>query len=139
MATNHPVSAFLTFASRKVFANTLSSWAKGGLGKTFGLRRVRRCLIAGVSLMLGIYLMTTKHCDLIYTSQVRMSRAGSKKRFSLDVGTLSSFAVPHPFFRYPTQQRALNVFLSALGVVLIKGFLIAEAQFTGEPPVQATE
>jgi len=54
VATNHPVSAFLTFASRNVFANTLLSWVKGGLGKTFELRKVRRYLIAGVSLMLDI-------------------------------------------------------------------------------------
>jgi hypothetical protein len=56
VATNHPVSAFLIFASRSVFANTLLSWVRGGLGNTFGLRKVRRCLIAGVSLMLDILM-----------------------------------------------------------------------------------
>ena len=57
VATNHPVSAFLAFASRNVFANTLLSWVKGGLGKMFGLRKVRRCLMAGESLILDILAM----------------------------------------------------------------------------------
>jgi hypothetical protein len=60
VATNHPVSAFLIFASRSVVANTLLSWVSGGLGKAFGLRIVRRRLIAGVSLMLDI-LMSTEY------------------------------------------------------------------------------
>lgn len=59
VATNHPVSTFLILASWSVFANTLLSWVRGGLGKAFGLRKVRRCLIAGLSLMLDI-LMTTE-------------------------------------------------------------------------------
>ena len=53
-ATSHPVSAFLAFASLKVSVKILFSWERGGLGNALGLRRVKRCLIAGVNLTLAI-------------------------------------------------------------------------------------
>lgn len=70
VATNHPVSAFLNLASRCVFANTLFSWVRGGLGKAFGLRKVRRCLIAGVSLMLDILKKILQAAKYIVYSHV---------------------------------------------------------------------
>lgn len=45
--TSHPGSALLAFASFSVLVKTSSSFALGGLGQGFGLRRARRCLILG--------------------------------------------------------------------------------------------
>ena len=91
VATNHPVSAFLIFASQSVFANTLLSWVRGGLGNTVGLRKVRRCLIAGVSLMvdilmsgqlgvLGEYIRYILACQSVIKTQFPVSVVGKSPR-----------------------------------------------------------
>lgn len=56
-ATSQPVSALLTRASRNVVANTLLSEERQGTGGEFGLRKLKRCLILGVSFTLLMLLV----------------------------------------------------------------------------------
>ena len=79
VATSQPVSALRAVASENVFVNSRLSWERGGLGNALGLRRVKRCLIAGVSFTFAISSFSTPLEDCGAIADVRMGAGGKNE------------------------------------------------------------